>query len=80
MKISSDNIFDVVAAVYWYLTDNHFGQWSDEYLALCSMEYSPGMMEKGPPTEESQEIYLNLTSKKAIKLAAKIKKYLDEEY
>lgn len=38
--------FDICAAWYHYLKDNHQGQWSDMYLRLCRLMgfYTPGLL------------------------------------
>jgi len=42
--------FCAAQAAYWWLADNHGGQWSPEYaeLSWLSRYYKPGMMESGP--------------------------------
>lgn len=38
--------FDIEAAIYWFASDNHSGQWSELYAILSTSEYKPGIMEK----------------------------------
>lgn len=37
--------FDIEAAIYWFASDYHSGQWSDLYSILSTSEYRPGRME-----------------------------------
>lgn len=39
------DIFDIEAAIYWFASDYHSGQWSDLYSILSCSEYRPGRME-----------------------------------
>ena len=37
--------FDIEAAIYWFASDYHSGQWSELYSILSTSEYRPGRME-----------------------------------
>ncbi len=54
--------FDLAQALYWYLTENYSGQGSPEYKMLSQVQdvYRPGMIEKGPRTEEARGYYQEL--------------------
>ena len=39
------DIFDIEAAIYWFASDYHRGQWSELYSILSTSEYRPGRME-----------------------------------
>jgi len=43
--------FDVEAAIYWFASDYHSGQWSDLYSILSTSDYYPGMGELSPRSE-----------------------------
>ncbi len=52
--------FTAAQAAYWWLTDNHSGQWSSEYQELCWLGryYKPGAHESGPcKDDETALIY-----------------------
>ena len=38
--------FDREAAMYWFASDWHGGQWTNLYSVLSTSEYSPGLMMK----------------------------------
>lgn len=40
--------FDREEAIYWFASDNHGGQWTHLYEALCTSPYQPGPMRNGP--------------------------------
>lgn len=50
--------FTAAQATYWFLADNHGGQWSAEYAELCwlSKYYRPGANEAGPCTDDCTNI------------------------
>ena len=55
--------FDICAAWYLWLSENHGGQWSPEYERLCRLAafYSPGLSEqRGELSENAQAIYDNI--------------------
>lgn len=62
--MSNDFDFDMAQGLYWYLADNHGGQGSDEYkmLSQLSKVYRPGLIEKGPRTDEARGVYDDLES------------------
>ena len=63
---------DIACAVFWYLNDNHSGQFTQAYKALCviSKIYKPGFIESGPKKYDlSWEIYEQLDLDTAITLA-----------
>ena len=62
---------DNVQALYWYFADNHDGQWTDTYQALCEIGeiYSPGACENGPEKDSMAEsIYDSLDNDSAMEL------------
>jgi hypothetical protein len=66
--------FDAAQAAYWWLTDNHGGQGSDEYRALSSMDYNPGRSENGPEEDgPAQDMYDAMTSADAIAIVDETK-------
>jgi hypothetical protein len=40
------------AAIYWFASDYHGGQWSNLYAALCASQYQPSMIERCPDGED----------------------------
>lgn len=59
--------FDVITAWYLWLSENHAGQWSDEYVRLCKMStyFEPGPLFKYETlSENAKEIYQQLCDKK----------------
>lgn len=42
------NVFSLLAAAYWFYSDHHRGQWSDEYRIMSMIDYRPGLAESGP--------------------------------
>lgn len=58
--------FDVCEAWYLWLSHNHAGQWSDEYVRLCKMStyFTPGaLFSYDSLTENGKAIYDNLCTK-----------------
>ena len=51
--------FDMEAAIYWYASDWHDGQWSDLYAILSTSEYVPGILTSGADdvSETCAELY-----------------------
>ena len=56
--------FDMHAALYWYATDYHNGQWSDLYARRSRSPYQPALTERSPDngvrshhSEETQGVY-----------------------
>jgi hypothetical protein len=49
-------------AAYWWYADHHGGQFSQGYKRFCSVArvYTPGLMEWGPNTDQSIELYLSM--------------------
>jgi hypothetical protein len=43
--------FDPQAAIWWFAANNHEGQWTNLYAALCASEYRPGPLEMDCPDE-----------------------------
>jgi hypothetical protein len=62
--MSNEFDFDLAQGLYWYLTDNHGGQGSAEYKMLSKLSdiYRPGLLEKGPRTDEAIDVYEDLES------------------
>jgi hypothetical protein len=52
--------FATEAAVYWFASDWHSGQWSDLYAALCSSPYRPGALERECPDDDARDCYEEL--------------------
>jgi hypothetical protein len=48
--------FSVEAAIYWFASDCHGGQWSNLYAALSQSPYRPGQLERGCP-DDAKECY-----------------------
>lgn len=63
--------FDCAAAVHWYASDFHNGQWSDLYALLSASEYRPGPMENGP-RDAACCVYSELAHGQEVGLAAAI--------
>lgn len=54
-----ENEFDIEAAIYWFSSLYHSGQWSNLYRALSTSEYRPGSLEKHPiPGGDIEYTYL----------------------
>jgi hypothetical protein len=53
--------FDIEAAIYWFSTDWHGGQWSNLYSALSTSPYKPGLSEHCCP-DEAMDCYYTLMS------------------
>jgi hypothetical protein len=53
--------FDIEAAIYWFATDWHGGQWSNLYSALSTSPYKPGLSEVSCP-DEAMDCYYTLMS------------------
>lgn len=51
---------DMITGAYWFFTDYHSGQWSDEYSAQCLLGnvFSPGMT-SGPEPDSGEETVYN---------------------
>jgi hypothetical protein len=51
---------DMIIGAYWFFTDYHSGQWSDEYsaLSLLGNVFSPGMA-NGPEEDSGEESVYN---------------------
>jgi hypothetical protein len=58
---SSADEFDIEAAIYWFASDWHSGQWSNLYSALCTSPYKPGLSEVSCP-DEAMDCYDTLVS------------------
>lgn len=58
--------FDIAAAYYRFLADNHEGQGSEKYARLCKMDryYKPGLSEQRYETlnDNARAIYDRLTT------------------
>jgi hypothetical protein len=56
---SNDFNFDMEAAIYWFTTDYHSGQFSDMYSVSSTSEYRPGRMVNniGQEPENVQLLY-----------------------
>lgn len=56
--------WDAAQAAYWWLAENHNGQWSNRYAELCWLGryYRPGALEKEPTLGLAQEVYAALSS------------------
>lgn len=59
---SGERDYDAMAraqAAYWWYADHHNGQWSREYMKLCSVSrvYSPGMLESDPNMSDAIALY-----------------------
>jgi|LakMenEpi03Aug12_release.lakeMendotaPanAssembly.Ray.scaffolds.fasta_scaffold81796_5 hypothetical protein len=62
---SADFNFSMEAAIYWFTSDYHSGQWSDFYSILSTSDYRPGRMTnniEGEP-EDVQMLYQALEEK-----------------
>ena len=60
------NKLDVCSAWYLWLSENHGGQWSEEYIRLCKLSsyFTPGPLFKYETmSENAKEIYDNLCNK-----------------
>lgn len=49
--------FAAAQGLHWWLSENHEGQWSEEYRMLCELDYNPGALERGPEDGLAQDIY-----------------------
>ena len=57
---------DIECAIWWFCADNHGGQWSNLYAALCASPYQPGPCERGPEGLSAwlyEELTLEFTTK-----------------
>lgn len=56
-NLNAYNWEDVVIGTYWFCSEYHGGQWSDEYrlLSQTGRIFQPGMMD-GPEPESSEEM------------------------
>jgi len=54
---------DKAQAMHWFAANNHGGKSSNLYSALSSSHYRPGILERGPNTFGSKELYLHLARK-----------------
>jgi len=53
--------FDIEAAIYWFSSNWHGGQWSNLYAALCMSPYKPGPMCREPERDSAQvDMYAHL--------------------
>ena len=55
------DLFDLAEGLYWYCSEYHTGQWSDEYSVLSTLDYSPSPLAHG--VEEgttAHEVYSQL--------------------
>jgi hypothetical protein len=50
--------FDREAAIYWFATEWHSGQWSNLYSALSTSPYSPGPIANGREPDSMGEMLL----------------------
>ena len=53
-------LFDLAAGLYWYCSDWHSGQWSDEYSIMSArLGYTPGRSESSAADagEDAQHVY-----------------------
>jgi hypothetical protein len=57
--LASADEFEREAAIYWFASDWHSGQWSNLYMAVCASEYRPGALERRCP-ESAEELYESL--------------------
>lgn len=60
------NKLDVCSAWYLWLSENHGGQWSEEYIRLCKVSsyFHPGLLFKYETmSENAKEIYDDLCNK-----------------
>lgn len=58
-----EDYFDAAQALYWYGADYHGGQSSELYSIMSTMDYRPGMAERGPePGSTAEDIYQALES------------------
>ena len=53
--------FDIEAAIYWFASDWHGGQWSNLYSVLSTSPYKPGLSEASCP-DEAMDCYYTLMS------------------
>jgi hypothetical protein len=54
--LAGEEEFSVEAAIYWFASDCHGGQWSNLYEALCQSPYRTGPLERGCP-DDAKECY-----------------------
>jgi len=54
------DLFTIASGLYWYCSDNHGGQSTNEYSVMSTSDYKPGPLENGPD-EESTYVYDQLT-------------------
>lgn len=54
------DMFDAAEALWWYCQDFASGQDDPLYGIQSSIRYTPGLLDRGPTTGESTEIYDDL--------------------
>ena len=55
------DLFNLADGLYWYCSEWHSGQWSDEYSVLSTLNYSPSPLASGVEEETAaHEVYLQL--------------------
>jgi len=47
--------FDIEAAIYWFASHYHGGQWSNLYSALSTSQYRPGPLADDPEPDSVEE-------------------------
>lgn len=66
MNVESEDFnFSAEAAIYWFATDYHGGQWSELYSILSSSKYKPSILSNNVTSEpeDVQELYSALEDK-----------------
>lgn len=59
--------FDIEEALYWYCSDWHGGQRSEEYSILSTSPFKPSPFSRGPDGDISQLIYEDLEASQGVK-------------
>lgn len=59
-KVEPGLKFEIADGLHWFLSDNHGGQFSEFYEALCELEYGPSPLASGPDSTESWWLYEQL--------------------
>jgi len=56
------DLFTIARGLYWYCSDYHGGQGSNEYSVLSTLDYNPGPLENGASDEDGSDyVYDQLT-------------------
>jgi hypothetical protein len=79
IMVPSEEYFDAAQGLYWYCSDYHSGQWSEEYSILSTLGYKPASSECGPdPDSTAADIYAALESEEVS--VSDVRQFVDRGY